>query len=97
MKINLNVFTADLSMKFYGTYYLCIYWNVFILFFVSLWNLSVHVFIKLIPSELIYFEGRACYIGEINLYMHQIVSSFVLDLIVEAVIVAGAACSSLLI
>ena len=56
-----------------------------------------HVFIyKLIPSELIYFEGRACYIGEINLYMHQIVSSFALDLIVKAVIVAGAACSSLL-
>ena len=64
---------------------------------VSLWNLSVHVFIKLIPSELIYFEGRACYIGEINLYMHQMVSSFVVDLIVKAVIIAGAACSSLLI
>ena len=64
---------------------------------VSLWNLSVHVFMKLIPLELIYFEGRACLYGEINLYMHQIVSSFVLDLIVKAVIVAGAACSSLLI
>ena len=62
---------------------------------VSLWNLSVHVFIKLILLELIYFEGRACYIGEIHLYMHQIVSSFRLDLIVKAVIVAGAACSSL--
>ena len=30
---------------------------------VSLWNLSVHVFIKLIHAKLIYFEGRACYIG----------------------------------
>ena len=66
MKINLNVFTADLSMEFHGIYYLYIYWNVFISFFVSLWNLSVHVFIKLILSELIYFEGRVCYIGEIK-------------------------------
>ena len=62
---------------------------------VSLWNLSVHVFIKLILLELIYFEGRACYTREINLYMHQIVSSFMLDLIVKAVVVAGAVCSSL--
>ena len=68
-----------------------IYLNVF------LWNLSVHVFIKLILLKLIYFDGRACYIGKINLYMYKIVSSFVLDLIVKAVIVAGAACSSLLI
>ena len=57
----------------------------------------MHVFIKLIPSELIYFEGRACYIGEINQYMHNMISSFVLDLIVKAVVDAGAACSSLLI
>ena len=64
-------------------------------FLVILWNLSVHVFIKLIPLELIYFEGRACYIGKINLYMYQILSSFVLELIVKAAIVAGAACSSL--
>ena len=38
----------------------------FLYLFVSLWNLSVHVFIKFILLELIYFEGRACYIGEIN-------------------------------
>ena len=43
---------------------------------VSLWNLSVHVFIKLIPSELIYFEGGACYIREIDQYMIQIDPSF---------------------
>ena len=59
-----------------------------------LWNLSVHVFIKLILLELIYFDGGACYIGKINLYMYMTLSSFVSDLIVKAVIVAGAACSS---
>ena len=50
--------------------------------------------------ELFHFlftKMSGCYIGKINLYMQQIVSSFVLDLIVKAVIVAGAACSSLLI
>ena len=66
-------------------------------FLIILWNLSVHVFIKLIPLELIYFKGRACYIGKINSYMYQIFSSFVLDLIVKAVVIAGAACSSLYI
>ena len=97
MKIKLIVFIADLSMESYCIYWLSIYWNIFNVIVVILWNLSVHVFIKLISLKLIYFEGRACYIGEINLYMLQIVSSFVLDLIVKAVIVAGAACSSLLI
>ena len=29
-----------------------------------IWNLSVHVSIKLIPLELINFKGRACYIGK---------------------------------
>ena len=35
-------------------------------FLIFLWNLSVHVFIKLIPLGIIYFEGRACYIGKIS-------------------------------
>ena len=89
MKINLNVWNLIVILIY-------VFIERYLLYLVvSLWNLSVHVFIKLIPLELIYFEGRACYIGEINLYMHQIVSSFVLDLIVKAVVVAGAACSSL--
>ena len=29
-----------------------------------IWNLSVHVSIKLILLELIYFNGGACYIGK---------------------------------
>ena len=32
---------------------------------------------------------------EINCYMYNMISSFVLDLIVKAVVVVGAACSSL--
>ena len=94
MKINLFIFIAELSMEYY-----CIYYLLYLLPYIycNLWNLSVHVFIKLIPSELIYFEGRACYIGKIHIYMYMIVSSFVFDLIVKAVVVAGAACSSLLI
>ena len=61
MKIILNVFINDLLRESYIIYYLCIYCNVFTIY---LWNLSVHVFIKLIPLELIYFKGRACYIGK---------------------------------
>ena len=40
-------------------------------------------------------EVDYCYIGKIDQYMLQIAYSFVLDLIVKAVIAAGAACSSL--
>ena len=79
-------------------YYWCIYIFIgmyFLYLLVSFCNLSVHVFIKLNYSKLIYFEGRACYIGKIDQYMLQITYSFVLDLIVKAVIAAGAACSSL--
>ena len=61
----------------------------------NLWDLSVHVFIKLILLGIIYFEGRACYIGKISLIHVQNISSFVLYLIVKAVIVAGAGSSSL--
>ena len=80
-------------METYIVYYIYIYYNVFTR---NLWNLSVHVFIKLILLGIIYFEGRACYIGKISLYMYRIPSSFVLYLIVKAVIVAGAGSSSLL-
>ena len=75
---------------------ICVFIVMYLLYLLGfLCNLSVHVFIKLIYSKLIYFEGRACYIGKINQYMLQIACSFVLDLIVKAVIAAGAACSSL--
>ena len=93
VEIKLFVFITDLSMESYCTDYLSIYWNTFKVF---LWNLSVHVFIKLILLKLIYFDRGACYIGKINLYMYMIISSFVFDLIVKAVTFAGAACSSLL-
>ena len=59
-------------------YYLCIYIFIgmyFLYLLVSFCNLSVHVFIKLIYSKLIYFEGRACHIGKIDQYMLQIAYS----------------------
>ena len=80
MKINLNVFIIiGLSMESYCILLLCIYIFIgmyFLYLLVSFCNLSVHVFIKLIYSKLIYFEGRACYIGKINQYMLQIACSF---------------------
>ena len=95
-EINLFVFIVDLSMESYYIYCLSIYWNVYsYILLLFIWNLYVHVSYKLIPLKLIYFEGRACYIGKINWYMYNMISSFVLDLIVKAVVAAGAACSSL--
>ena len=92
MKINWYVFIIDLSV---ASYHILLFAMYLLCLTGILCNLSVHVFIKLIYSKLIYFEGRACYIGKINQYMLQMACSFVLYLIVKAVSVAGAACSSL--